>query len=379
MTTNIKSKIPLFSGKRSFKLHWEEISTLLDSVIDKGDFINGNMVREFEKDICAYTNASYAIAVNNATDALHIILKAAGIGPGDEVIVPCYTFFASASSIANVGAKPVFIDIGSEDYNIDVKQIESKITPNTKAIIPVHLFTHMANMKVIKEIADKYGLLILEDSAEGIGMWKEGIHAGLHGKAGVISFFPTKTLGTIGDSGMIITNEEEFANECYRLRNHGQDPNEKYIHKVIGYNSKMDDIQAAVLRVRLKYLSKDIERRAHLAQKYDSLLSDLSSKVKIKKELQKAYSSNIVYYVYLIEVEQRDELVDYLSNKGIETEVYYPRPLHLQPCFNYLGYQRGDFPVAEKASSKALALPLYPDMTDEEVEYVSLTIKEFYS
>ncbi|ENQ3104962.1 DegT/DnrJ/EryC1/StrS family aminotransferase [Bacillus cereus] len=371
--------VPFFSNKQSFLSQWDEISELLDSLVLDGEFINGTMVKKFESSIQTYTNAKHAIAVNNASDALQIILKASGIKAGDEVIVPCYTFFASASSIANIGATPVFVDIDPLTYNICPEKIEQKITAKTKAIMPVHLFTQMADMQKIKEIAHKYHLTILEDSAEGIGMWTEGIHAGLHGQAGVLSFFPTKTLGAIGDAGMILTNSDDFAEKCKAIRHHGQIHNNKYIHNIIGFNSRMDDIQAAVLEVRLKYLSDDIKRRNYLAGLYDKHLEEMYPFVKTPVISQNTYSFNHVYYVYLIQAENRDRLAKYMMEHCIGTEAYYPYPLHMQPCFDYLNYNLGDFPNAEKASLHALGLPLYPDLTEKEIGYVCNVIKGFYA
>lgn len=377
MSVSVSVKVPFFSGKKSFEKQWGDISGLLDEVIQEGKFVNGSMVKELEKDVERYTGARHGIAVNNATDALHILLKAAGVGPGDEVIVPCFTFFASASSIANVGATPVFVDIGPGNYNLDANRLEEKITSRTKAIMPVHLFTQMADMEKVNEVALRYGLTVLEDSAEGIGMWAKGIHAGLHGKAGVLSFFPTKTWGAIGDAGMILTHDDEFAESCRMLRCHGQKEGQPYIHHRVGYNSRMDDIQAAVLRVKLDHLAQDLARREHLAHLYDQYLKGLPA-VRTPRMVEYPYASNRVYYVYLIEAENRDGLVGYLDSQGIGTEIYYPRPLHLQPCFESLGYRPGDFPRAERASECTVGLPFYPDLTEEQVVAVCGAIHDFY-
>ncbi|MDM5300823.1 DegT/DnrJ/EryC1/StrS family aminotransferase [Bacillus inaquosorum] len=377
MTVKKDMRVPFFSGKISFHKRWSQISERLDEVISEGKFIDGGAVRSFEAAIQNYTGAKHAIAVNNATDALQIILKAAGIQHGDEVIVPCYSFFASASSIANVGAIPVFTDIEPETYNICPEQIEEKITPNTKAIMVVHLFTQMADIKKLKEIAEKHNLILLEDSAEAIGMKAEGLHAGLHGLAGVLSFFPTKTLGGIGDGGMILTNDDEFAKTCRLLRHHGKQGTE-YYHDIIGYNSRMDDIQAAVLEEKLRHLHEDIVRRKKLAERYDERLKELHPVVTTPTVVEKPYRAVHVYYVYLIEADNRSELAAYLQKRGIETEAYYPYPLHVQPCFQHLNYKYGDFPHAERASTRALGLPLYPDLTEDELDYVCDVITDFY-
>ncbi|GAB6990763.1 DegT/DnrJ/EryC1/StrS family aminotransferase [Paenibacillus pini] len=370
--------VAFFSGAKSFKQQWPLISARLDQVIDDGKFTNGPAVQELEQKLEVFTGAKHCIAVGNATDALIIMLRAAGIGAGDEVIVPCYSFFASASSIAHVGAIPVFCDIEEGTYMIDVKQIEQCITDRTKAIMPVHLFTQMADMTAIREIAEQHQLLVLEDSAEAISMFHNGKHAGLLGNAGVISFFPTKTLGAIGDAGLILTDDDTIAMEARRLRIHGQDEGIPYIHQTVGYNSKMDDIQATILLVRLEFLQREIARRAYLAACYNRELADIKEVFTpmIKKHADDA--TNAVYYVYLIETDERDNLVAHLSLHEIGTEVYYPYPLHLQPCFKHLGYQTGDMPRAELAARRAVGLPMYPDMTEEQVTLVCEQIRSFF-
>ncbi len=369
--------IPFYTNEKSFNRYWPMLSSKLDEVIDRGQFTNGPTVKELERELELFTGAKYAIGVGNATEALIIMLRAAGIVPGDEVIVPCFTFFASASSVAHVGAVPVFCDIDPVTYSLKVDEIESKITERTKAIMPVHLFSQMADMVSICKIAEKYNLLVLEDSAEAISMFNNGVHAGLVGQAGVLSFFPTKTLGAMGDAGMIITNDDNIAEHARLLRIHGQEENDPGIHKVVGYNSRMDDIQAAVLLGRLKYLQEDIAKRAYLTSLYNKLLADLAQvQIPIIKERRDV--ANPVYYVYLIEVEQRDDLVTYLSSIGIGTETYYPTPLHIQPCFSYLGYEYGSMPNAELACTRTLGLPLYPDLTEKEVHKVSEEIHRFY-
>ncbi|MNS24349.1 UDP-2-acetamido-2-deoxy-3-oxo-D-glucuronate aminotransferase [compost metagenome] len=370
--------VAFFSGAESFKQQWPLISDKLDQILDEGKFTNGPAVQELERTLETFTGAKHCVAVGNATDALIIMLRAAGIGAGDEVIVPCYSFFASASSIAHVGATPVFCDINPSNYMIDVEQIEQKITPRTKAIMPVHLFTHMADMNRVNQIARKHNLLVLEDSAEAISMFHEGRHAGLIGNAGVISFFPTKTLGAIGDAGLILTNDDSIAHEAKRLRIHGQDEGTPYIHHSVGYNSRMDDIQAAVLLVRLQFLQREIARRAYLAACYNSMLSDIPQISTPVIERRSDEAANAVYYVYLIETEDRDGLVAHLNSQGIGTEVYYPHPLHLQPCFSHLNYQKGDMPAAERAAQRAVGLPLYPDLTEEQVSEVCGQIRHFF-
>ncbi|GIQ68040.1 DegT/DnrJ/EryC1/StrS family aminotransferase [Xylanibacillus composti] len=370
-------KVPFYTGAVSFKRQWPLIAAKLDQILDQGLFTNGPVVKELERAMETFTGAKHAIAVGNATEALVIMLKAAGIGPGDEVIVPSFTFFASASSIVHAGAVPVFCDIDPVTYMLKPDELEDKVTARTKAIMPVHLFTQMADMKAICEIAEKHGLLVLEDSAEAISMFHEGKHAGIVGQAGVISFFPTKTLGAIGDAGLILTNRDDLAARARLLRLHGQEEDEPYVHHLVGTNSRMDDIQAAVLLARLQYLPSEIAKRSHWATLYDRLLADLpqvqTPHIRVREE-----AANPVYYVYLIEAEQRDELVEYLSEQGIGTETYYPIPLHLQPCFSHLGYEPGSMPHAEHACSRTVGLPMYPDLQEADVRAVCEAIRKFY-
>ncbi|WP_028595989.1 DegT/DnrJ/EryC1/StrS family aminotransferase [Paenibacillus assamensis] len=369
--------ISFFSGAASFRRQWPLIEEELDKIFESGQFTNGPTVKKFEQMMQAYTGAKHCIAVGNATDALIIMLKASGIGPGDEVIVPCFTFFASASSVGHVGATPVFVDIDPVTYSISVEDIERKITEHTKAIMPVHLFTQLADMKEIQRIADKHGLLVLEDSAEAIGMFHDSVHAGLIGQAGVISFFPTKTLGAIGDAGLIVTNDDLLAHRVRRLRIHGQDEGVPYVYHEVGYNSRMDDIQAAVLLSRLPFLSQEIAKRAHLAALYNNYLAS-NPHVQTPSIRERQDTTNPVYYVYVIECDRRNELVQYLTDNGIGTEVYYPLTLHTQPCFASLGYEEGSMPHAELACTRTVGLPLYPDLTEEGVAAVSEAINKFY-
>ena len=376
--------IEFYNGSRSFKEQWPELQIHLDKVMELGKFSHGKSIGFLEKAICDYTGARHAIAVNSATDALILLLRAAGIQPGDEVIVPCYTFFASASSIVHAGGVPVFADVEPGSLTIDPNSVRKAITEKTKAIMPVHFLTQMADMEAIQKIADEYKLLVIEDSAQAIGMKFNGVHAGLLGMGGVLSFFPTKTLGALGDAGMILTNNDELATQVSFTRHHGRTgetighmPGISHQAVFCGTNSKMDDIQAAVLLTRLKHLDNNISKRAELANYYDNQLKTLNE-VQIPKFVRNGLITNPVYYVYSIQAQKRDLLVKYLNSRGIATEVYYPIPLHLQPCFKRFGYKTGDFPIAEAASKSSVALPFYPDLSFEEAVYVCSTIKEFY-
>ena len=262
-------------------------------------------------------------------------------------------------------------------YAIDPGDLEARVTPLTKAVMPVHLFSQMADMTAVMDVADRHALTVVEDSAEAIGMAFDGVPGGRFGRAGILSFFPTKTLGALGDAGMVLTDDDEVAERCRRLRNHGQVPGERpYVWDAMGINSRMDDIQAAVLLARLETLDDDLARRAELARRYDARLADVRGPVQTPAIVDERATA--AWYVYLIEADDRDRLVDHLAANGIETEIYYPRPLHLQPCFAELGYGRGDFPVAERCASRAVGLPFYPDMLDEQVDEVCAAIASFY-
>lgn len=338
--------------------------------------VNGEQVRKLEKAICDYTGARHAIATGNATDSLIISLMSAGVGPGDEVIVPCYSFFASLSCVLHVGATPVFVDVEPFSYTMDTSAIEAKITSRTRAIMPVHLFRQMADMSSILAIASKHGLMVLEDSAEGTGMRYDGRHAGLLGEIGVLSFFPTKTLGALGDAGMILTDDDNYALAARQIADNGRDT--KGIAQRSGFNSRMDDLQAMYLRLRMPNLDRDIAWRAHCVEIYQHCLAELAPNISIARVVERSAPQIRVDYAYVIEAEQRDELVCFLSERGIGTEVYYPRALHLQPCCKHLGFQEGDFPVAEMASRRALGLPLYGDLSDTAIVQVCAAISDFY-
>ncbi|MBB4264585.1 DegT/DnrJ/EryC1/StrS family aminotransferase [Roseospira visakhapatnamensis] len=377
--------IPFYDGSASFRRSWPDLRRHLDAVMDRGKYSHGQMVERLEARLCAYTGARFAIGCNSGTDALMILLRAAGVAPGDEVIVPCFTFVASATSVALIGARPVFVDVNPRTYDIDVAAARAAVTERTRAIMPVHLFHQMADMTALQALADDANLMIVEDSAEAIGMWYGGRHGGLFGRGGVLSFFPTKTLGALGDAGMILTDDASIVDEARVMRHHGRTgqtidnmPGISNEAVVWGYNSKMDDIQAAVLMTRMATLDAEIARRAEIAGLYDRLLAPLDPRVRTPRVAARPEATNPVYYVYVIEAENKAGLMAHLAAHGIGTEEYYPRPLHRQPCFADLGYRAGDFPVAEDACTRTFALPLYPDLSDRAVERVCACISDFY-
>jgi dTDP-4-amino-4,6-dideoxygalactose transaminase len=346
-----------------------EIRRAMDEVCDEQALILGPHVEKFEKHLAEYCGTRFAIGVSSGTDALLCSLMAIGIRPDDEVICPSFTFFATAGSIARLCAKPVFTEIDPRTFNLDPARIEEKITPRTRAILPVHLFGQLADMEAINAIAKKHGLKVIEDAAQAIGAKRHGIAACAHGFAGCLSFYPTKNLGAFGDAGAICTNDEEFAQTCRLLRVHGS--GHQYHHKLIGGMFRMAAIQAAVLDVKLKYLNDWHDARRRNAKLYDKLLA--GGKV-ITPGIQEGNWS--IYNQYVIRVSNRDRVKQQLAERGIGTAVYYPIPLHLQECFAYLSGKQGDLPETEKACRDVLALPIYPELTEEQARYVARQVTE---
>ena len=389
-------KVPLLDLKAQYTTIREEILTALEKVLEDQYFILGPEVTELEEKVAEYSSCRYGIGVSSGSDALLICLIAEEIGPGDEVITTPYSFFATAGVISRLGAKPVFVDIDSDTYNINSDLIEEKITPQTRAIIPVHLYGQCADMDPILEIAGQKGLVVIEDAAQAIGAeYVSGskIHrAGSMGDYGCFSFFPTKNLGGFGDGGMVVTNDPDRAEKLKILRVHGSKP--KYYHKYVGGNFRLDALQAAVLNAKLNHLDRWTAKRQENAARYDAAfqasgLSDNGFIIPPKPVWKDIFSSNPgslessshfhIYNQYVIATPHRDELKSYLFNKGIGTEIYYPVPLHLQECFSGLGYSPDSCPVSEEAASNTLALPIYPELTPEQQEYVVSSIREYFA
>lgn len=368
--------VPFYSGAASCRREWPRLEARLREVAASGRFTYGPMGERLERAVAERTGARHAVAVASGSDALIIMLRAAGVGPGDEVILPAYTFFATASAVLHVGASPVLVDIVPGSYAMDPDRAAAAITPRTKAIMPVHLFSQMADVVALRELADRHGLQLLEDSAEAIGMHVDGRHAGRWGRAGVLSFFPTKTLGALGDAGMLLTDDDRLAARSRALRCHGQTADGTYGE--LGYNSRCDELQSAVLLTRLEALDAAIARRAELAARYTRRLADLAPRVRTPWLAPASRQGNMVFYVYLVECERRDQLVAFLAARGVGTEVYYPRPLTAQPCLAGLPGARHPVPVATEKSRRAVALPLYPDLTVEQVDDVGQLVHEFW-
>lgn len=370
-------KVNFYTSQREYAVKKQEFDAAIQGVLEKGNFILGEQVAQFEKDIEAYTGAKYAVGVASGTDALIIASDILGFKNGKEVITSPFTFLASASCITRHEGRPVFVDIDEDTFGIDVNKIEEKVNENTVGILPIHLFDQMVDMDKIMDISERYNLRVLEDAAEAFGMrWKGGgeayRHSGTIGDFGIYSFFPTKTLGGYGDGGMIVTNDEDLAKLAKSYRVHGA--SKKYHYDYIGYNSRLDTMQAAVLSVKLKYIDEAIKKREEIADLYKEGLKDCKY-IRLPKVKG---NQKQVYYVFNILAEKRDELSEYLKQKEIGYSIYYPMPLHLQKAFQYLGYKEGDFPVAERISKQIIALPIYPEITKEEVQFVCETINKFY-
>jgi dTDP-4-amino-4,6-dideoxygalactose transaminase len=361
--------IPLVDLTAQYHSIKKEIDAAVLSTLESGHFILGPAVTKFEESIASYLGVDFGVGLASGTDALVLALRALNIGAGDEVIIPAYTFFATAGTVMSVGAKPVFVDVDPQSYQIDVSKIEEAITSNTKAIIPVHLYGHPAEMNPILKIAREYGLKVIEDNAQGFGAEYLGRKTGSLGDIGCLSFFPTKNLGAFGDAGMVVTNDPALAERMRMLRTHGW--KKKYYSEEVGYNSRIDALQAAILQAKFPYVDSWNEKRRELAQRYSEKLGS-TLVIPIEREWGRH-----VYHLYIVRSARREELQAFLKQKGIASEVYYPLPPHLSvPCRKF-GYKESDFPHAELASRETLALPLYPELTLSQQDEVIAAVQEF--
>ncbi|OGC90379.1 MAG: transcriptional regulator [candidate division Zixibacteria bacterium RBG_16_53_22] len=366
-------KVPLLDLKRQYRTIKPEIDQAIQKVLDNTMFIMGPEVKELEEKVAQYCGAKHGIGVASGTDALLLSLRALGVGPGDEVVTTTFSFFATAGVISRLGAKPVFVDIEPKTFNIDSRRLNDAITPKTKAIMPVHLYGQMADMDEIMEIAGKRGVPVVEDAAQAIGAEYKGKRAGQFGATGCFSFFPSKNLGAYGDGGFITTSDDNLAGLLRKLRVHGAQP--KYFHSIIGYNSRLDTLQAAILIVKLKYLPEWHEARRLKADNYTRLLSGINQ---VTTPFVHPHNYHI-YHQYTILAENRDGLKEHLKSREIGFDTYYPLPLHMQECYKELNYKPGSLPVSEKLARLAISLPVFPELTDQEQEYVAGAIREFYS
>jgi len=391
--------IPLVDLKAQYKLIEEASVRAVSEVLSSASYIMGKDVIEFEKEFADYIGVKHAISVGNGTDALVIALMACGIGQGDEVITTPFTFFATAESISFVGATPVFVDVEKDTYNIDPLKIEEKITSKTKAIMPVHIFGQPAKMNEIIEIAKKHNLKVIEDAAQAVGSEYKRKKAGAIGDVGCFSFFPTKNLGCAGDGGIITTSDDNIATIARALRTHGSGENGqraynllnkiseevktsdgyddtvynplKYYNYLIGFNTRLDTIQAAILRIKLLNIDNWNEKRRENAKMYDDELKDTDLTLPITIDESKS-----VYNMYVVQSENREEILNKLKAKGISTGIYYPVPMHLQKVYKGLGYKEGDMPVAEYLSHRTFAIPIFPELSIEQKKYIVDTIKK---
>jgi dTDP-4-amino-4,6-dideoxygalactose transaminase len=360
--------IPLINLQRQFVKLEEELMAAVRTVLAGGQYILGEHCALLEGEVARLSGGKFGIAVANGTDALVLVLRAMGIGTGDEVITSPFTFFASAESISMVGATPVFVDVDPRTYNLNPEELAARISPRTKAIMPVHIFGQPCSPQVY-QIAAQAGIYVLEDACQAIGATAGHKPVGSLGDAACYSFFPTKNLGGYGDGGMVVTDNEEFAETIKMLRAHGS--KKKYFHLDVGYNSRLDEVQAAMLLVKLKYLEGWTRRRRELAANYDRELSGIVQTPYISPQVSS------VYHLYVIRHPRRDQLQAWLREQGIATGIYYPQPLHLQAAYSDLGYGEGDLPQSEAACNEVLALPICPELSDEEQIYVIDKVKEW--
>jgi dTDP-4-amino-4,6-dideoxygalactose transaminase len=376
--------VPLLDLKAQYAAIRDELRAAIDRVSESQHFILGPEVEALEREVADYSGCEFGIGVSSGSDALLVALMAIDLKPGDEVVTTPYTFFATAGAVARLGGKSVFVDIDPHTYNIDPSAIEAAITPRTRAIIPVHLYGQMAEMDAIMEIAARHNLIVIEDAAQAIGSEYKGRRAGSIGHFGCFSFFPSKNLGGFGDGGMVTANDPQLADRIKLLRNHGYRP--KYYNKVVGGNFRLDAIQAAILRVKLKYLDDWTAARQRNAARYRDLfadaglsvqldsLTDASGGVVLPTEIPEGRH---IYNQFVIRSGRRDELMAHLKARQIGTEVYYPVPMHVQECFADLGYAAGDFTLSERAAAETLALPIYPELTDEMLLTVVDAVSDF--
>ncbi|WP_294169096.1 DegT/DnrJ/EryC1/StrS aminotransferase family protein [uncultured Clostridium sp.] len=390
--------IPLIDLKAQYESLADKLNEATLGILSSANYIMGKTVLDFEKEFANYIGVKHAISVGNGTDALVLALKSIGIGAGDEVITTPFTFFATAEAISAVGGTPVFVDVNKDTFNIDTTKIEEKITSKTKAIMPVHIFGQSADMDEINKIAKKHNLMVIEDACQAIGGKYKGRKIGTLGDAACFSFFPTKNLGCAGDGGMIVTDNDEIATIARALRTHGSGENGqkaynllnnieeevqkaesandtvynplKYYNYLIGYNTRLDAIQAAILDVKIKEIDKWNARRREIVKAYNEALQNNALVTPVAKD----YNEH-VYHMYILQSENREEVIEKLKEAGIATGVYYPVPLHLQKVYKNLGYKEGDMPVAEYLSHRTFAIPVYPELNEEQVQYIISKLK----
>ncbi|MBI3315945.1 MAG: DegT/DnrJ/EryC1/StrS family aminotransferase [Candidatus Omnitrophica bacterium] len=363
--------VPFLDLVRQYRPLRQEIKSAVERVLRSQRFVLGDEGRVLEKKIARKTGVKFAVGLASGSDALYVALWALGVGPGDEVITTPFTFFASSGAISRTGARPVFADIDERTFNLDPSQIASKITSRTKAIVPVHLFGLACDMDAIMVVAKKHGLFVVEDAAQAFGAESRGRQVGALGDIGCFSFYPTKNLGGAGDGGMLVTSSPQWAKKAVLMRDHGSQT--KYRHEFIGMNSRLDELQAAVLLVKLKYLERWNAQRRAIARRYTEVFKDLPLQTPFVPK-----GHDPTFHLYSVLTKKRDALSRFLAKKGIASSVYYPSPLHLQPCYRGLGYHPGDFPVSERTAKEILALPMFPELSRPETGRVLAAVREFF-
>ena len=379
----MKMRVPLLDLKAQYATIHQEVQVAMGRVLESQHFILGPEVEQLEHEVAAYCGTKYAVGVTSGTDAILVALMALGVSDGDEVITSPHTFVATVASIARLGARAIFVDIEPDTFNLDASHLERAITPRTKAIVPIHLFGQMADMKAIMAIADKHAIAVVEDAAQAIGAERDGHRAGSVGALGCLSFFPSKNLGAFGDAGMVVSNDERLARRVRLLRNQGQQP--KCFAQEVGGNFRLDELQAAVLRAKLPHLDDWTRARQRNAATYRRLIAEAGFGAAVREGGSDAFvvlpheiaGARHVYNQFVLRSQRRDALHDHLGEVGIGSEIYYPQPMHLQECFASWGHRAGDYPEAERAARESLAIPIYPELTAPMQEAVAFEVARF--
>jgi dTDP-4-amino-4,6-dideoxygalactose transaminase len=370
-------RVPALDLKAQYATLRSEIEPVLLGLCESQSFVLGPEVEALETEIAAYVRAPHAVGCASGTDALVLALRVCDVGPGDEVVTTPFTFFATAGAVSLLGARPVFVDIEPSTFNLDPERLERALGPHTRAILPVDLFGQCADMTPILEVASSRGIPVVEDSAQSLGAEHNGRRAGSMADVTTFSFYPTKNLGGFGDGGMIAVLDDERARLLRQLRVHGE--SSRYVHERVGTNSRLDALQAAVLRVKLRHLDEWVSSRQRHAKDYTAQIEERGLQSQLQVPQVAPYATRHVFNQYTVRAQERDALREHLSTRGVGTAVYYPLPLHEQPCFRDLGLRRGDFPEAELAAAEVLSLPVYPELTPEQLEYVVDCVSEFYA
>lgn len=368
--------VPFVDLQAQYRAIKSEIDEAVRRVLDTSAFILGREVEAFERDFAEYVGAEFCVGVNSGTAALHLALAACGVGPGDEVVVPANTFFATAEAVSNAGARPVFVDADPVSYTLDAEKLEAAVTEHTRAVIPVHLYGQAADMDAVLEIAERRNLIVVEDAAQAHGALYKGRRVGALARAGCFSFYPGKNLGAYGEGGAVVTNDADVARRLRLLRDHGSE--RKYHHEMVGYNCRLEGIQGAVLGVKLKHLDAWNDLRRRHAARYRQLLAPLERAGAITLPREMDYSRH-VYHLFVVQTEERDALQQRLQEANVQTGIHYPVPVHLQPAYAEHGHRPGDFPETELQARRLLSLPMYAELTDEQIAHVAETIERVIS